>query len=125
MAKSMDLTRGSILRGILLFALPILCGNLLQELYNVVDTLIVGQTLGTQMLAAVGSTGSLSFLALGFTMGLTSGCSVLTSQRFGANDAPGVRRSIAAHGMAAAGLAVVLTVIFVACARPLSAPVIK
>ena len=72
MNTTLDLTRGSPLRQIILFGLPVLAGNLLQELYNVVDTLIVGRTLGVEMLAAVGSTGSLNFLVLGFVMGLTS-----------------------------------------------------
>lgn len=54
----------------------------MQELYNVVDTLIVGQTLGEIKLAAVGSTSSLNFFALGFFIGLSAGCSVITSQHF-------------------------------------------
>ncbi len=116
---TMDLTTGSPLRRIIIFALPVLAGNLLQELYNVVDTLIVGQTLGVDMLAAVGSTSSMSFLALGFVMGFTSGCAVLTSQRFGANDGDGIRESFAAHIIAASGAAILLTVLFVICARPI------
>ncbi len=120
-SSTLDLTQGSLLGGILRFALPVLAGNLLQELYNVADTLIVGQTLGMEMLAAVGATGSLSFLALGFIMGFTSGCAVLTAQQFGARQDEGVRESFAAHILAAAGAALLLTCIFVLTARPLLA----
>lgn len=90
---SQDMTRGNPARLILLFALPLFAGNLFQQLYNMADTLIVGRALGAQALAAVGCTGSLSFLILGFAQGLTSGFSVVLAQRTGARDAEGVRRS--------------------------------
>lgn len=90
---SLDMTRGNPARLILLFALPLFVGNLFQQLYNMADTLIVGRALGAQALAAVGCTGSLSFLILGFAQGLTSGFSVVLAQRTGARDAEGVRRS--------------------------------
>lgn len=90
---SQDMTRGNPARLILLFALPLFVGNLFQQLYNMADTLIVGRALGAQALAAVGCTGSLSFLILGFAQGLTSGFSVVLAQRTGARDAEGVRRS--------------------------------
>ena len=92
-----NLTQGKISSQILFFAIPVIIGNLLQELYNVVDTLIVGQTLGEIKLAAVGSTSSLNFFALGFFIGLSAGCSVITSQHFGANDMERVKKSVAAH----------------------------
>ncbi|WP_294663318.1 MATE family efflux transporter [uncultured Ruminococcus sp.] len=81
-----NLTQEKIFSQILLFAIPVIIGNLLQELYNVVDTLIVGQTLGEIKLAAVGSTSSLNFFALGFFIGLSAACSVITSQHFGAGN---------------------------------------
>ena len=87
-----NLTQGKISSQILFFAIPVIIGNLLQELYNVVDTLIVGQTLGEIKLAAVGSTSSLNFFALGFFIGLSAGCSVITSQHFGANDMERVKK---------------------------------
>lgn len=75
-----------------IFAIPVIIGNLLQELYNVVDTLIVGQTLGEIKLAAVGSTSSLNFFALGFFIGLSAGCSVITSQHFGAGNIKQIKK---------------------------------
>lgn len=81
---AVKLTEGNILKKMLIFAVPIIIGNLLQELYYIFDTLIVGQTLGDIKLAAVGATSSLVFLATGFIIGITSGCAVLTSQFFGA-----------------------------------------
>jgi len=114
-----NLTQGKISSQILFFAIPVIIGNLLQELYNVVDTLIVGQTLGEIKLAAVGSTSSLNFFALGFFIGLSAGCSVITSQHFGANDMERVKKSVAAHIIIGVVTAVVLTVSFVLLVNPL------
>lgn len=88
-----DMTNGNPTKLILWFALPLFIGNLFQQFYNLIDTLIVGRTLGVASLAAVGSTGAIAFLVLGFVMGLTSGFSVITAQRFGAQDFCGVRKS--------------------------------
>ena len=96
-SKAIDMTKGNILKCMLLFTLPVVIGNLLQELYSFFDTMIVGRTLGVVKLASVGITGSLVFFAMGFTIGNAAGCSVLTSQRFGAGDKYGIDRSIAAH----------------------------
>ena len=111
-SKAIDMTQGNILRCMLLFTLPVIGGNLLQNLYSLVDTMIVGRTLGVVKLAAVGLTGSLSFFAMGFTMGNANGCSALTSQRLGAGDEVGVERSIAAHYVISLLEAVILTGIF-------------
>ncbi len=108
----LDMTKGDILKLIVLFAMPILGGNIFQELYNVIDTLIVGKTLGVAKLAAVGSTGSLLFFVIGFVMGLSGGCAVITSQRFGANDIVGVKRSMAAHIVIASIVTVFTTAFF-------------
>lgn len=108
-----NLTQGKIFSQILLFAIPVIIGNLLQELYNVVDTLIVGQTLGEIKLAAVGSTSSLNFFALGFFIGLSAGCSVITSQHFGAGNIEQVKKSVAAHILIGVVSSVVLTAAFV------------
>ena len=114
-----NLTQGKISSQILFFAIPVIIGNLLQELYNVVDTLIVGQTLGEIKLAAVGSRSSLIFFALGFLIGLSGGCSVITSQHFGANDMERVKKRVAAHIIIGVVSAVVLTVSFVLLVNPL------
>ena len=89
-----DMTTGNPVKLILYFSIPLLIGNIFQQLYSMVDTIIVGRFLGVNALAAVGSTASLSFLVLGFISGLTSGFSVLISQRFGANDDEGLKKAV-------------------------------
>ena len=91
MAK--DMTEGSPAKLLLFFTLPLIAGNIMQQLYAFIDTLLVGRFLGIEALAAVGCTGSLMFLMLGFVIGLTSGLAICTGQRYGAKDAAGVRKS--------------------------------
>ncbi|HIS68749.1 MAG TPA: MATE family efflux transporter [Candidatus Gallacutalibacter stercoravium] len=112
------LTSGNPAKLILLFTLPLLVGNLFQQMYNMADTLIVGRTLGVNALAAVGCTGSISFLIIGFAQGLTAGLSIVTAQNFGAGNHTGVRRSFAASVLISLGVTVVLTAIGVIFARP-------
>ena len=102
-----NLTEGDPARLIFFFALPLVAGNMMQQLYAFIDTLIVGRFLGVNSLAAVGCTGSLMFLTLGFIMGFCTGVTIYTGQRFGAGDAQGVRRSAAA--CVVLGILVVLT----------------
>ena len=104
-----DMTTGSPVRLILAFTIPMLLGNLFQQFYSMADTLIVGRTLGVDALSAVGATGSVSFLILGFAQGLTAGLSVITAQRFGAGDEQGVRVSFATSLLVSAAVAVLLT----------------
>ena len=85
----LDMTKGSPSKLITKFIIPIIIGNIFQQLYSMVDTIIVGRFVGVDALAAVGATGSVSFLILGFTQGLTTGFTVLTAQRFGAGDREG------------------------------------
>lgn len=89
-----DLTKGSPVPLILSFAAPILLGNMFQLLYNMADTRIVGSFLGDNALAAVGATGSVNNLLVGFIVGMTNGFAILTARRFGAKDYSGVRKSI-------------------------------
>ena len=89
-----DMTQGSPLRLVLGFAGPLLFGFLFQQLYSFVDTAIVGRYLGAEALAAVGSTGSLNFLILGFCMGICSGFSIPIAQAFGAKDETELRRYV-------------------------------
>lgn len=95
------MTEGKISKKIILFALPIFLGNLFQQLYNVVDSLVVGNILGKEALAAVSSTGSLIFLIIGFINGIFVGASVIISRYFGANDRENL--SIAVHTTTAFG----------------------
>lgn len=90
-----DMTKGSPLLVILKFTLPLIIGNIFQQLYNMADTIIVGRYVGANALAAVGSTGTIMFLIVGLAQGITAGFTVLTSQRFGAKDTNGVKRSVA------------------------------
>lgn len=96
---------------ILGFSVPLLFGFLFQQFYNLVDTVIVGRFLGKECLAAVGSTGSVNFLIIGFCMGICSGFSIPVSHKFGAKDYAGLRRVVANCVWLAAGFAVVLTVL--------------
>lgn len=113
------LTEGSPAKLIFLFTIPLLVGNLFQQLYSMADTLIVGRTIGVNALAAVGCTGSLSFLIIGFAQGMTSGLSIITAQRFGAGDMHGVRKSFAASIVISLMVTVALTAISVPLARPM------
>lgn len=108
-----DLTEGKPLRNIILFTIPIFIGNVFQQLYSMVDAIIVGQTINNDALAGVGATGAISFLIIGFVQGLTAGFAVKTSQLFGAKDEEGVRRSIASSILLGAVLTVVLTAVSV------------
>lgn len=89
-----DLTKGEPLKLILLFSVPLLIGNIFQQLYNLADIVIVGRTLGVDALAAVGAVAPLFFLIMFAIVGLNNGFAVITSQRFGAGDYAGVRRSV-------------------------------
>lgn len=114
-----DMTSGRPARLILLFSLPLLAGNLFQQFYNMADTIIVGRTVGVNALAAVGATGSINFLILGFVMGVTSGFAVVTAQRFGAGDEAGVRRSVATSIILSIAVTAVVTLISVLGTMPL------
>ena len=117
-ARTKDMTRGNPTRLILTFCLPIVAGNLFQQLYNTVDTLIVGNFVGTQALAAVGATSSFVQLLVGLFVGLCSGAGVIIAQSFGAGDHDEVNRQVhTALALAIAGGAA-LTVIGLLISRP-------
>lgn len=116
MTKSM--TSGKPAKLILFFALPLIVGNIFQQFYSMADTVIVGRTIGVNALAAVGCTGSLTFFVLGFVIGFTSGLSIITAQRFGAQDEEGIKKSFAVSLILGAAVTVVLTVLAVLMARP-------
>lgn len=89
-----DLTKGEPLKLILLFSIPLLIGNVFQQLYNIADLVIVGRLLGVEAFASVGAVAPLFFLIMFIIVGLTSGFTVITGQRFGAKDYAGVRNSV-------------------------------
>ena len=103
MEKGTKLLNGSIWKGIVSFAIPLFLGNLFQQLYNAVDSLIVGNFLGSDALAAVSSSGSLIFLMVGFFNGIAVGAGVVISKYFGAGDAEGLKKAV--HTDIAFGLA--------------------
>lgn len=107
---SKDMTSGNPLKIILLFSLPVLLGNIFQQFYNMVDTIIVGQYLGEDALAAVGSTGCLMFLVLGFANGIAQGFGVMISHAFGAKDNRLLRHYVALSLMLTFIVSVLLTV---------------
>ena len=106
-----DMTRGPIVPIILHFLFPMFVGNVFPQLYNMADMIIVGRYVGAGALAAVGSTGTLMFLVLGFALGITAGFGILTSQRFGAKDEAGVRRSVANGTLLALLLSLAMTLL--------------
>lgn len=95
---------------ILGFSIPLLFGFLFQQFYSLVDTVIVGRILGKDSLAAVGATGSVNFLIIGFCMGVCSGFSIPVSHKFGAGDLSGMRRVVANCVWLVLGFAVLMTV---------------
>ncbi|MBR4866367.1 MAG: MATE family efflux transporter [Clostridia bacterium] len=117
MKRSVDLTQGRPMRLILLYTLPIMLGNIVQTLYNTADAAIVGRFAGLEKLAAVGTTGSLSFFIFGFLYGLTGGFSILVAQRKGARDEEGLKKAVA-HS-------IVLTAILVAAVTAIAVPLTK
>ncbi|APF33858.1 MATE efflux family protein [Microbacterium sp. TS-1] len=116
---SRNLTTGSPWRVILAFSVPLLIGNVVQQMYHIVDAVVVGRWLGVDALAAVGATGSMLFLLIGFAWGLTSGFAIPTAQAFGAGDHAAVRRSVAAGATLTAITSVALTVVAPFLSRPL------
>ena len=114
-----NMTAGSPAKLILMFALPLLIGNLFQQLYQISDILIVGRLIGIEALAAVGATAPIYFVFLLIAFGFTGGLTVVTAQRFGAGDYKGVRTSIT-HSLIAAGiLSGLITVFLILFLRPL------
>lgn len=114
--KNMDLTKGSIIKNILIFTMPILLGQLLQQLYNLADAWVVGNFADNDAFAAVSSGGNLTFLIIGFFNGIATGGGVIISRYFGAGDEVNVERSIHTNflfGIAASLLSTVVGLLFV------------
>ena len=83
-SKVQDMTSGSPARLIMLFAIPLMLGNIFQQLYTMVDTIVVGQIVGVQALAALGAVEWVMWLVLGVASGMTQGFSILIAQYYGA-----------------------------------------
>lgn len=104
-----DMTNGSPLRLMILFTIPVLIGNVFQNVYNLVDSVIVGQFLGVNALAAVGMTGTLTFLVFGWVNGMASGFGILLAQSFGASDEKRLRHYTVMSVYLCAAMALLLT----------------
>ena len=111
MKKSTVMTEGSIWKKILFFSIPLILGNLFQQLYNTVDSIIVGNYIGSEALAAVGSSGSLINLLIGFCIGASAGAGVVIAQFYGAQDREGVCKAVHTTIAIAIAAGVVLTVV--------------
>lgn len=98
------------MRLILGFMLPLLLGMLFQQFYNMVDTIVVGQYLGVNALAGVGSTGSINFLVLGFVIGVCAGFAIPVAQKFGSKDYDALRKYVGNTFWLAVLFAALLTV---------------
>ena len=110
-----DLTCGPVMRSMLLFAIPMILGDLLQQCYNVADTLIVGRFVGTGALAAVGSSYSLMTFLTSILLGLCMGSGALFSMHFGRRDGDGLRESLVSSFVLIAAVTVALNIAAFAC----------
>lgn len=120
-SKTQDMTEGNPFKLIFFFSIPVLLGNLFQNFYSMADSIIVGRLLGTNALAAVGNTGPMNFLIIGFICGLTSGFAVITAQAFGAKNKEELKRSVAMNIM----LNVFFGILFTALALLTNKPILK
>ena len=114
-----DLTKGNIVKVLIMFTIPIVLSYLLQQIYTLSDAAICGRTLSAQEVAGVNDTFPLTFIFLQFAFGCTSGFTVVTSNKLGENDKEGVRRSFASQIILCSLLTVVITVLSVVSLRPM------
>ena len=119
MKHSNDMTKGSPLKALVLFALPIILGNLFQQFYNLMDIAIVGNRLGDYSLSAVGATSALYGLFLSLAHGSANGFSIVIARHFGAGDREGLKRAIAHTLKQTVGLALLLTAAAIFATKPL------
>ena len=114
-----DMTKGSPFKLILGFAFPMLLGMLFQQFYNLVDTMIVGKTLGVSALAGVGATSSINFMIIGFCMGICNGFAIPVAQQFGAGKYSELRKYVFNGYVCSAVFAVVMTILSVVFCAPI------
>lgn len=114
-----DMTQGNCMRLLVQFFLPILAGNLFQQLYSFADSMVVGKGIGDTALAAVGNTGSVHFLIIGFAIGLTGGLGICISQSFGSGNYEKLRKELAMSVWICLAVGIVITVVSLAFMRQL------
>ena len=110
-AMTKDLTVGSPMKLIWQFSIPLVLGNLFQQMYNMVDTVIVGRYLGLDALTSVSSTTSITFLIIGFCLGTCTGLAVPVAQKFGAKSYSEMRKFVMNAAYLAIFLAVIMTIV--------------
>lgn len=117
--KDVNMTEGVIWKQLLWFALPLLVGNLFQQLYNTVDSIVVGNFVGKEALAAVGSSDSIINTLIGFFSGMATGAGVVISQYFGARDDENVQTAVHTTIALTFVLSVVFTILGVVLVQPM------
>ncbi len=120
---AINLTKGHPFKTLLLFSLPVIAGNLFQLFYTLADTIIVGQVLGADALAAVGATATIVTLMLLFVQGVTAGFGICLGHQFGRGSQRGMRESVATSFVLSFLMALILTVPFVVFIRPMLAAI--
>lgn len=108
---NVDLLKGNIIKGIIIFAIPLLISNLFQQLYNTVDTMIVGNYLGDVSLAAIGACGAVYELLVGFALGVGNGLSVVTARSYGSGDEDLLKKSVAGSIVIGVIISIVIMII--------------
>lgn len=116
---NVDLIHGSIFKSLIIFAIPLLISNIFQQLYNTVDTMIVGNFLGDVSLAAIGSCTSIYDLLVGFALGIGNGLAIVTARSFGSNDEKLLKKSVASSIVIGIVVSLVLTIIGIIFLKPL------
>ena len=114
-----DMTQGNTVKLLLTFSMPMLIGNLFQQFYNMVDSIIVGKFVSSNALAAVGASGSIGFLFFSLCFGMSAGIGIMISQYFGAEDEENLKKSIANSIYVIGVSAVIMAVTSFALARPI------
>lgn len=114
-----DLIHGPIFKSLILFALPLLISNVFQQLYNTVDTMIVGHYLGDMSLAAIGSCASIYDLLVGFALGIGNGLAIVTARSYGSQDQTLLKKSVASSIVIGVIVSIVLTILGFIFLRPL------
>lgn len=117
--KPIDLTEGKPLKSLLIFMLPILLSLIFQQIYTISDSIIVGQNLSSQEVAGVNDVYGLFFIVIQFAFGCTAGFSVITSNKAGAKDEDGIRKSFATQIILSVITSILLTAIFLPLVTPL------
>ena len=108
---SVDLLHGPILKSLVIFAIPLLFSNVFQQLYNTMDTVIIGYTLGDEALAAMGAAGAVYDLLMGFCFGIGNGLAIVAARSYGSGDSEQLKRSVAAAIVIGAGTMAAITLL--------------